>query len=119
MSVKPKRDWGGEGILGCTFGYGILHRIPKPKENNNINNIITSKAMISNGFEKKNSVVGQMDVVPPPTANIPQPSQPIIPMYNPVNQNQNIISNVSDLALAAGSASPQEIKHSEFGFDMK
>jgi len=24
----PNRHWGGEGLLGCVFGYGLLHRIP-------------------------------------------------------------------------------------------
>ncbi|KAI0662295.1 GRASP55/65 PDZ-like domain-containing protein [Cubamyces menziesii] len=24
----PNRHWGGEGLLGCVFGFGLLHRIP-------------------------------------------------------------------------------------------
>jgi len=24
----PNRHWGGEGLLGCVFGFGFLHRIP-------------------------------------------------------------------------------------------
>ncbi|KAF8636010.1 hypothetical protein AX15_000171 [Amanita polypyramis BW_CC] len=28
----PNRHWGGEGLLGCVFGYGLLHRIPRQPE---------------------------------------------------------------------------------------
>ncbi|KAH8825046.1 GRASP55/65 PDZ-like domain-containing protein, partial [Flagelloscypha sp. PMI_526] len=24
----PNRHWGGDGLLGCVFGFGLLHRIP-------------------------------------------------------------------------------------------
>ncbi|CCU99400.1 unnamed protein product [Malassezia sympodialis ATCC 42132] len=30
--IVPNRDWGGEGLLGCGIGYGLLHRIPKPNK---------------------------------------------------------------------------------------
>ncbi|KAG1872357.1 GRASP55/65 PDZ-like domain-containing protein [Suillus subalutaceus] len=26
--LVPNRHWGGEGLLGCVFGFGLLHRIP-------------------------------------------------------------------------------------------
>jgi hypothetical protein len=26
--VVPNHHWGGEGLLGCVFGFGLLHRIP-------------------------------------------------------------------------------------------
>ncbi|KAF9221576.1 hypothetical protein BS17DRAFT_784983 [Gyrodon lividus] len=26
--LVPNRHWGGEGLLGCVFGFGYLHRIP-------------------------------------------------------------------------------------------
>ncbi|TNY20090.1 GRASP55/65 PDZ-like domain-containing protein, partial [Rhodotorula diobovata] len=29
--LVPNRSWGGEGLLGCGVGYGLLHRIPKPQ----------------------------------------------------------------------------------------
>lgn len=32
VTVTPSRSWGGEGALGCTLGYGALHRIPPPLE---------------------------------------------------------------------------------------
>lgn len=28
----PNRHWGGDGLLGCVFGYGLLHRIPPQPE---------------------------------------------------------------------------------------
>ncbi|KIK08005.1 hypothetical protein K443DRAFT_672889 [Laccaria amethystina LaAM-08-1] len=28
----PNRHWGGEGLLGCVFGFGLLHRIPSQAE---------------------------------------------------------------------------------------
>ena len=29
-TIQPSRTWGGAGALGCTLGYGALHRIPAP-----------------------------------------------------------------------------------------
>ncbi|KIY44780.1 hypothetical protein FISHEDRAFT_67328 [Fistulina hepatica ATCC 64428] len=26
--LVPNRQWGGDGLLGCVFGFGLLHRIP-------------------------------------------------------------------------------------------
>lgn len=28
VDMTPSRQWGGQGALGCTLGYGALHRIP-------------------------------------------------------------------------------------------
>ena len=30
VTIQPSRDWGGEGALGCTLGYGALHQLPPP-----------------------------------------------------------------------------------------
>lgn len=30
--LVPNREWGGEGLLGCGVGYGLLHRIPRPQD---------------------------------------------------------------------------------------
>lgn len=30
VTIEPRRDWGGEGALGCVLGYGALHRLPAP-----------------------------------------------------------------------------------------
>ncbi|KAF4123440.1 hypothetical protein GMORB2_6141 [Geosmithia morbida] len=30
VTIQPRRDWGGEGALGCVLGYGALHRLPAP-----------------------------------------------------------------------------------------
>lgn len=32
LTIEPSRSWGGQGALGCTLGYGALHRIPAPLE---------------------------------------------------------------------------------------
>lgn len=28
VSLVPRGDWGGEGVLGCNVGQGYLHRLP-------------------------------------------------------------------------------------------
>lgn len=28
--LYPTRQWGGDGLIGCGIGYGLLHRIPRP-----------------------------------------------------------------------------------------
>ncbi|EIW71584.1 hypothetical protein TREMEDRAFT_27844 [Tremella mesenterica DSM 1558] len=28
--LYPTRQWGGDGLIGCGIGYGLLHRIPQP-----------------------------------------------------------------------------------------
>eukprot|EP01134_Creolimax_fragrantissima_P001605 CFRG1605T1 len=33
--VTPDMDWGGDGSLGCSIGYGLLHRIPPPGSTGN------------------------------------------------------------------------------------
>lgn len=30
VSIQPSREWGGNGAIGCTLGYGALHRLPAP-----------------------------------------------------------------------------------------
>ncbi|KAG8956501.1 hypothetical protein FRC03_010775 [Tulasnella sp. 419] len=32
--LVPNRKWGGEGLLGCGVGYGLLHRIPQIRGDN-------------------------------------------------------------------------------------
>ncbi|KAK4051571.1 hypothetical protein OIV83_002711 [Microbotryomycetes sp. JL201] len=34
--LVPNRNWGGEGLLGCGVGYGLLHRIPRPQDRTRI-----------------------------------------------------------------------------------
>ncbi len=29
VNVSPNGNWGGNGVLGCELGYGLLHRIPR------------------------------------------------------------------------------------------
>lgn len=30
--LVPNRYWGGDGLLGCGVGFGLLHRIPRPQD---------------------------------------------------------------------------------------
>ena len=30
LAITPRRNWGGEGALGCILGFGALHRVPPP-----------------------------------------------------------------------------------------
>lgn len=30
VTIQPSREWGGSGAIGCTLGYGALHRLPPP-----------------------------------------------------------------------------------------
>lgn len=30
ITIQPSREWGGNGAIGCTLGYGALHRLPAP-----------------------------------------------------------------------------------------
>lgn len=30
VDITPSRDWGGQGAIGCTLGFGALHRLPAP-----------------------------------------------------------------------------------------
>jgi hypothetical protein len=32
IEITPSRHWGGQGALGCTLGYGALHKVPAPLE---------------------------------------------------------------------------------------
>jgi hypothetical protein len=32
VEITPSRNWGGQGALGCTLGFGALHRIPSSLE---------------------------------------------------------------------------------------
>src|ERR1700760_1373564 len=32
VEITPSRGWGGQGALGCTLGFGALHRIPASLE---------------------------------------------------------------------------------------
>ncbi|KAK6355076.1 hypothetical protein TWF696_004200 [Orbilia brochopaga] len=32
VTILPRKNWGGDGALGCVLGYGALHRLPAPLE---------------------------------------------------------------------------------------
>ena len=32
VKITPNQGWGGEGLLGCELGYGVVHRLPRVEE---------------------------------------------------------------------------------------
>ncbi|KAI6114351.1 GRASP55/65 PDZ-like domain-containing protein [Pisolithus sp. B1] len=54
--LVPNRHWGGEGLLGCVFGFGYLHRIPsQPASHNGGRNI--SGAQVESGLAERDVTV--------------------------------------------------------------
>ncbi|VDL94180.1 unnamed protein product [Schistocephalus solidus] len=45
VTIIPNLSWGGEGMLGCEIGFGLLHRIPSPSEE--MNGMLTELATAS------------------------------------------------------------------------
>ncbi|GHJ87430.1 hypothetical protein NliqN6_3832 [Naganishia liquefaciens] len=54
----PNRHWGGEGLLGCGVGYGLLHRIPIPSDTMQASHAYLPSAITTN----VTSGTGQTDV---------------------------------------------------------
>ncbi|KAH9042055.1 GRASP55/65 PDZ-like domain-containing protein, partial [Lactarius pseudohatsudake] len=50
--LVPNRQWGGEGLLGCVFGFGLLHRIP-PIPDDRQPGTLPSELQDSTGFEEQ------------------------------------------------------------------
>lgn len=50
--LVPNRQWGGEGLLGCVFGFGLLHRIP-PLPDDRQPGSLPSELQDSTGFEEQ------------------------------------------------------------------
>ncbi len=70
--LVPNRSWGGEGLLGCGVGYGLLHRIPKPQDRN-------TKIPTQNAPPQSAAYLAsrqQAAVPPPPPSQKPQPPPP-------------------------------------------
>ncbi|EIW80915.1 hypothetical protein CONPUDRAFT_82033 [Coniophora puteana RWD-64-598 SS2] len=50
--LMPNRHWGGEGLLGCVFGYGLLHRIPdQPSRRNSQHQPASARGSYESGRE--------------------------------------------------------------------
>ncbi|KAG0704270.1 GRASP55/65 PDZ-like domain-containing protein [Suillus ampliporus] len=56
--LVPNRHWGGEGLLGCVFGFGLLHRIPSQTADR------TSGATLSDLQDSHNDFEDQQLFVP-------------------------------------------------------
>jgi len=48
----PNRHWGGEGLLGCVFGFGLLHRIP-PQPEDRIPGTVPDELQEQDGYENQ------------------------------------------------------------------
>ena len=70
--LVPNRSWGGEGLLGCGVGYGLLHRIPKPQERNTKILPQTAPPQSASYLASRQQAV----VPPPPPSQKPQPPPP-------------------------------------------
>ncbi|KAG6850065.1 hypothetical protein H0H93_001615 [Arthromyces matolae] len=53
----PNRHWGGEGLLGCVFGFGLLHRIPPQPEDRLPGSIPIELQETEEGFEQQDLFV--------------------------------------------------------------
>lgn len=62
--LVPNRHWGGEGLLGCVFGFGLLHRIPPPPEDREPGTIPPELSESAEDFEEQQLFV---------PAEVPQP----------------------------------------------
>ncbi|TFY72839.1 hypothetical protein EVG20_g170 [Dentipellis fragilis] len=51
--LVPNRQWGGEGLLGCVFGFGLLHRIPPITEDRQPGSLPEELHEGANDFEEQ------------------------------------------------------------------
>ncbi|KAJ7163380.1 GRASP55/65 PDZ-like domain-containing protein [Mycena filopes] len=73
--LVPNRHWGGEGLLGCVFGYGLLHRIP-PQPIERITGTSTPPELQDNADEyEEQELFVPADVSPGPPLQYIPPSQ--------------------------------------------
>ncbi|KAJ7600964.1 GRASP55/65 PDZ-like domain-containing protein [Mycena floridula] len=61
--LVPNRHWGGEGLLGCVFGFGLLHRIP-PQPSDHIPGMIPPELREEEEEEARNDYDEQELFVP-------------------------------------------------------
>ncbi|ODQ67671.1 hypothetical protein NADFUDRAFT_50092 [Nadsonia fulvescens var. elongata DSM 6958] len=60
VHINPRRNWGGDGLLGCGVGYGLLHRLPewiRDDDSHNINSNINNQGLYG-GRVKRESNTG-------------------------------------------------------------
>jgi len=62
VEITPSRHWGGQGALGCTLGYGALHRIPASLEEPPHG---PGETMFDTSLDEKNAMAVN-DTAPPP-----------------------------------------------------
>ncbi|TFK52199.1 hypothetical protein OE88DRAFT_1657310 [Heliocybe sulcata] len=67
--LVPNRQWGGEGLLGCVFGFGLLHRIPAQPADREPGSIPPELREDDEDFEEQTLFV-------PAEVPVPQPGTP-------------------------------------------
>eukprot|EP01091_Cochliopodium_minus_P012182 TRINITY_DN3633_c0_g1_i1.p1 TRINITY_DN3633_c0_g1~~TRINITY_DN3633_c0_g1_i1.p1 ORF type:complete len:528 (-),score=167.82 TRINITY_DN3633_c0_g1_i1:268-1662(-) len=104
--LTPREDWGGDGLIGCEMGMGLLHRIPSQKstKNNPISeNPISENNQPQQDYKQKlneleqkfndlhiksPSSQNQSSEQPSPSNQVPPPSdQPSFLMPQPIPSN--------------------------------
>ncbi|UKZ77460.1 hypothetical protein TrVFT333_005181 [Trichoderma virens FT-333] len=75
VTIQPSRNWGGDGALGCTLGYGALHRLPAPLSEP-VN--APGETMFDGEFNEKSGgefISTEASPPPPPTGDFLVPAQ--------------------------------------------
>ncbi len=72
VTVAPNAEWGGDGVLGCELGYGLLHRIPRQRVKNSPAAVAAVPAAASGPAPSIVLPAPQIDLTPqqPPVSHI-------------------------------------------------
>ncbi|KZP31518.1 hypothetical protein FIBSPDRAFT_945044 [Athelia psychrophila] len=55
--VVPNHHWGGEGLLGCVFGFGLIHRIPAQQSDRQPGTTPPELSQLNQEYEKQDLFV--------------------------------------------------------------
>lgn len=83
--VLPNRNWGGRGLIGCEFGTGLLHRVPRENiQRVALHELQASTSNLTEPIQPQQPAQQTKKTEPPPLP----PRAPIIE-HNHENQQQN------------------------------
>ncbi|XP_054732440.1 Golgi reassembly-stacking protein 2 [Anastrepha obliqua] len=101
VTIKPNRNWGGEGALGCGIGYGYLHRIPVQA--------VGSIAKAPTTIEPVNTPTIAATTIPPTTTTATPLIAPTLPYVPPLTNTfkQPQSTDVSDNTAVSTATSQQ------------
>ncbi|KAJ8519002.1 hypothetical protein ONZ45_g3997 [Pleurotus djamor] len=77
--LVPNRHWGGEGLLGCVFGFGLLHRIPPQPTDRAPGTIPAELQESTDDYEEQALFVPADSDIHPPNGAF----KPPMPIHNP------------------------------------